>query len=177
MKNIFIAIFSGLILMSCNDTTKKEIKTKGKIESKSEVSENFNWLLGKWKRSNDEAGRTTYEIWHKISRKEYKGFGFAMSNNDTISKENMTLTKTNGKWKLAVVTKEEETPTYFEITKVDKNSFTCENSKIDFPNKINYWKEGRILKATVSSSDFKIDFVFDRIKGNVTSIPSIDPKN
>lgn len=173
MKNLLLAIFSVLILLSCDNNTEQKTKTENKIET----TESFDWLIGKWKRNNDDEGRITFEIWRKINRKEYKGFGYAINKNDTISKEDMTLAKADGKWKLAVVTKEEKTPTYFEITKVEKYSFTCENKEIDFPNKINYWKEGRILKATVSSSDFKIDFVFDRIKGEITNITPIETKN
>ena len=160
MKNLLLAIFSILILWSCDSNTKPEVKN----ENKTETTENLEWLIGKWKRSNNESGKTTFETWHKINKKEYKGNGYTLSNNDTISMENMTISKANNKWKLAVITKDEETPTYFNIIKIDNNSFTCENKDIDFPNKIHYWKDGETLKATVSNSDINIDFIFEKSK-------------
>ena len=172
MKNILLSVISVLFFMSCENNPKKETKQ----ESNTEIVKSFDWLIGKWKRSNDEEGKETFEIWHKINRNEYKGWGYSMINGDTLSKENITLAKINNNWKLAVITKEENTPTYFNLIKSDKSSFTCENNEIDFPNKIEYWKEGRVLMAKVSSSDLEIEFFFNRIKGKVTNIPSI-PKN
>ena len=158
MKNLLLAIFSVLILWSCDDITNTEIKK----EIKTETTVKFDWLIGDWKRNNDEEGRTTYETWYKNNNDSYQGYGFAMSNGDTISKENMKIEKLNNKWRLEVFTKEDTASTYFNIIKIKTNSFTCENNEIDFPNKIHYWKDGENIKATVSSSDFKIEFEFDR---------------
>ena len=162
MKNILLVIFSILTLWSCDDNTNTEIKKESKAET-IKTAESFDWLIGDWKRNNDEEGRTTYETWYKNGNNSYLGYGFAMSNGDTISKENMKIEKLNNKWRLEVFTKEDTVSTYFNITKLENNSFTCENNEIDFPNKIQYWKDGEKIKATVSSSDFKIDFEFDRL--------------
>ena len=49
--------------------------------------ENFDWLLGKWKRLNDEVGKETFENWNKISLSKYLGIGFTMQRGDTIKRE------------------------------------------------------------------------------------------
>ena len=128
MKKTLFLLLSVLILSSCDNNSSKETKVENKIEA----SENFDWLIGKWKRNNSELPRTTYEVWHKISRDEYKGWGYTMEYHDTISMENLSLTKINNKWRVSVVTQEGGTPTYFHMTKIDSNSFVCENHEIDF---------------------------------------------
>lgn len=32
-----------------------------------ESTENFDWLLGKWQRTNEKQGKTTFENWEKIT--------------------------------------------------------------------------------------------------------------
>lgn len=46
--------------------------------------ENFDWILGEWKRTNEKIGHNTYEKWTKISATEYRSFGFTLSGLDTI---------------------------------------------------------------------------------------------
>ncbi len=43
------------------------------------------------------------------------------------------------------------------------NEFIVENNEIDFPNKIKYWKDGNKLKASVSNSEIKIPFEFEKL--------------
>ena len=40
-----------------------------------ESTENFDWLLGKWQRTNEEQGKTTFENWEKTNNSEYNGIG------------------------------------------------------------------------------------------------------
>lgn len=169
MKRILFILLSVLFLSSCDDNSTKETK----VNVKTQTNENFDWLVGKWKRNNNEPNRTTYEVWHKINRNEYNGWGYTMQYHDTISMETLTLTKTNNEWKVGVITMQENAPTYFNLTKIEKNSFTCENNEIDFPNKIHYWREDRVLLAKISNSKHEIDFSFNRVKGKVTSINSL----
>lgn len=56
-----------------------------------------------------------------------------------------------------------ETPTLFKFTNQTNTSFICENPKNEFPKKINYFIDNKQLKAIVSSDDFRIDFVFDKV--------------
>lgn len=168
MKKTLFLLLSVLILSSCDSNSSPEVKMKKVVET----TENFDWLVGKWKRNNNEPNRTTYEVWHKISRDEYKGWGYTMQYHDTISMESLSLTKTNNEWKVAVITMQDSVPTYFKLTEFDKNSFVCENNEIDFPNKIHYWRENRVLLAKISNSKHEIDFSFNRVKGKVTNINS-----
>ena len=52
----------------------------------------------------------------------------------------------------------------FEGTSHDKNEFICENTEIDFPNKIKYWKNGSNINASVSGVDMEIPFEFERLE-------------
>jgi len=57
-----------------------------------------------------------------------------------------------------------KTPPFFKFTSQTDTSFVCENPKNEFPKKITYYKENKLLKAQVSSEDFKINFVFQKLK-------------
>lgn len=160
MKKIAILI-SIIVLISCND--KKETK---EVLNKSEeaIITNFDWLLGEWKRTNEEEGKRTYENWSKAGE-NYTGLGFTMQNKDTISSEKMQLLFTANSWKLIVVSLgkgSDTSPTTFKMIASDKQSFTFENKKIDFPNTIHYQKDGAKLKAFISNEQMKIPFDFER---------------
>jgi hypothetical protein len=57
-----------------------------------------------------------------------------------------------------------ETPTLFKFTEQNDFSFVCENQQNEFPKKIKYYLENDQLKAIVSSPDFRIEFVFEKVK-------------
>jgi len=51
----------GILILSCNKTTKEN---RENIEKKQELTgqtENFDWLLGNWIRINEEKGKETFE--------------------------------------------------------------------------------------------------------------------
>ena len=60
-------------------------------KSTTQPTENFDWLLGNWKRTNEEKGKETFENWKKTNDNEYKGIGFTLQNSDTLSQEQMKL--------------------------------------------------------------------------------------
>ena len=126
-------------------------------------SENFDWLLGKWKRLNEEEGKETFENWGKVSVNEYSGIGFTMQNGDTIKQENIQLIKVDKKWNLVVKVPDEAESITFKMTQFNEKEFVCENHEIDFPNKIKYWKNGYRINASVSNSEMEIPFEFERI--------------
>jgi len=86
MKQIFVYLFV-IVLLSCNQSGKEGVKSETKSTEVATTTENFNWLLGNWKRLDEEAGKETFEIWEKLSSKEYVGIGFTMQNGDTIKQE------------------------------------------------------------------------------------------
>ena len=162
MKKILILLI-GVLIISYNQSKKENQETYVKSTALIEKSENFDWLLGKWKRLNEGEGKKTFENWKKIKKKEYSGIGFTMQNGDTIKQETIRLTKTSGKWNLIVKVPEEPESITFNGVSHSGTEFTCENNEIDFPNKIKYWKNGNKINATVSGGEMKISFEFEKM--------------
>lgn len=148
-----------VFFLSCNQNNKtKELQ-------KSETIENFDWLTGKWKRLNEEAGKETFENWNKINPNEYSGIGFTIKNGDTISQEKIKLIKSSGKWTLLVKAPDEKQPIKFKMLEQKiPTEITFINDSIDFPKRVQYWSEGEKLKAKVSNNKIQIPFEFEKIK-------------
>ena len=123
----------------------------------------FSLLVGDWKRSNDSNGKQTYESWHIDSRNMAKGFGYTMSSQDTIWKENISIEKYNGVLSF-VVTDGSNHVTPFAVTHQTLTGFTCSNPDNEFPKEIKYIiVDNDKLKATISGGGNHIDFLFDRM--------------
>ena len=162
MKKILFLAISGIFLFSCNqknEAKSTEVEKEAKVETK-----NFDWLLGEWKRNNEEKGKETFENWKKANDNEYKGIGFTLQNRDTLSQEQMKLIQTNGKWNLLVKTPDEKDFIKFEMTEIADDKFECKNDTLDFPKLIKYWKNGDKMNAIVSGDSLKLSFEFERIK-------------
>ncbi|WP_299626259.1 hypothetical protein [uncultured Tenacibaculum sp.] len=141
MKQLFF-IFSLLLITSC----KQEIKKP-------------DFLIGKWKRVNDEGPKETFEIWNQ----NFNGLGYSLQEKDTVFKEILSIIEVKGN-KYLQVTGVNQRPTLFQFTDQTNTSFTCKNPNNEFPKVISYWLEENQLKAKVANDDFAIDFVFERIK-------------
>jgi len=162
--NKLIILILGISLISCNQNKKENSKTDGKQIESIEMIDNFDWLLGEWKRNNEEVGKETFEIWEKKSNTEYLGLGFTKQNGDTLKQEKIRLIKTNNNWNLEVQSQDEYEPIIFKMTSFNDQEFICENKDLDFPNKIKYWKNKDKLNASVSGEGMEIPFEFERIK-------------
>lgn len=164
MKKLLI-LSVGMLVLSCNQNTKTNAESAvTESPTKTEVAENFDWLTGKWKRLNEEAGKETFENWEKTSPSEYLGIGFTMQKNDTVSWEKMQIVESDGKWRLFVKMKEEKESTEFQISELKNNEFVFTNDSIDFPKRIHYRIEGEKMKATISNAEMEIPFEFEKIK-------------
>ena len=163
MKRILILPFAVLAL-ACNQKGQSQSDSKNITEPETEVHPDFDWLTGNWKRLNDEAGRQTFENWHKVNATTYSGISYTMFKGDTISQEQMSLIESDGKWSLLVKTPDEREPVTFEMTEHSKKRFVCKNDLIDFPKRIEYSMEGEKLKAKVSGEKTEIPFEFKKIK-------------
>lgn len=141
---LFLIISSFLLITSC-----KTQNTSTKLPS---------FLIGKWIRVNENDSIKTYETW----KKDFTGVGLSLKNKDTTFFEQMKITTIKDNLFLEV-SGVNETSTLFKFTKQTDSSFTCENSENEFPKKIKYYIENKQLKAIVSNTGFKIDFVFDKI--------------
>lgn len=154
---IIIILLAVSVFTMCN-TKQNDQKTNNQ-----EVG-TFDWLLGEWKRTNDEKGNETFEIWKKINASEYNGVGFTIQNNDTIFQEKMKMLKTVGKWIFLVKTNKDEEFTKFDIDKIEEDEFECKNDTLDFPKLIKYWKNGNKINALVSGDNMELSFEFERLK-------------
>ncbi|NOQ27051.1 MAG: hypothetical protein GQ564_16945 [Bacteroidales bacterium] len=164
MKNkmiIILIIALVVFIVSCKNSP----TDKSNSES-SALTENFDWLLGRWHRINEKDGMETYEIWNKINNTKYVAIGFTLQNSDTIWKENIKLIKSDEDWNFEVIGKGESNPTIFKLTEIDKESFTCENEMNEFPKKIKYFKNENNITAVISGGEMKIPFEFERLNTN-----------
>lgn len=134
------------------------------LSSQHEPSENFDWLLGKWQRTNEAHDKKTFEYWVKIKDTEYAGLAFTLQNNDTVNQEKMVLSKSDGSWQLKVKTPDEQDFIAFEMTMMKDGLFECNNDSLAFPKKITYWRDGEKLKANVAGDSLQIPFEFSEIE-------------
>jgi Domain of unknown function (DUF6265) len=127
-----------------------------------EKMKQMEWLIGNWTRTNAASGKSGYEIWNRRSSTEWHGRGISMKGPDTTFVEVIKIViEKDTLWYVADVPGNEK-KVYFEITRVTRNSFVCENPTHDFPKKIAYQFDGREIRARVSDGDKGIDYVFVR---------------
>lgn len=131
----------------------------GKLPSEGD----FTYLLGSWKRSNEAAGKETYEHWEKINDERYIGLGYTMEATDTVWKEDVVLHGSEGHWHYEVLGQGDSIPTPFKVTKIQANGFECYNPVNEFPKTIKYWRDGAILQASISDGSTQIPFEFEMI--------------
>lgn len=162
MKKAFILLI-GILFISCNQYKN--------VTKSSKTAENFDWLLGKWKRSNEVVGKETFENWDKKSDTEYTGYSYTTQNGVVIYEEKFWFIKSNNSWDFKIELKGETKPSSFKMTSHNKQEFICENNalnytnrKADSPNKIQYWTNEDKLYATISGKKIKLQFEYIRLK-------------
>ncbi len=143
MKNIILLLLVT-VLFSCNSEQK---------------SQHPNWLVGKWKRTNEKPSKNTFDFWNK----DFTGIGFTLKKADTIFKETMSIVTVKDTLHLKIEGVN-ETPTLFKFTHQTDSSFVCENQENEFPKKIHYFLDKQQLKCKISNEEFSIDFVFDKFQ-------------
>lgn len=160
----YITIGFLLACISCVQTGSTISTSDSQTSKQSNISENFNWILGNWKRVNESPGKETFERWEKNSETAYSGIGYTLQNGDTINSEKMQLIKVKDRWDLHVNLPEEINPTIFTGINKSSNQYICENPSNDFPTQIKYWREGNKLHALISGDGMEIPFVFEKLK-------------
>ena len=83
----------GILILACNQNKKEDLRTESKSDTLIKNPENFDWLLGKWKRLNEDEGKDTFEHWEKTNKTEYSGIGFTMQMETLLSKKIFDLQK------------------------------------------------------------------------------------
>lgn len=137
-----LALFPIILLASCQQ------------------ADNFEFLVGEWERTNEEAGKQTFETWTKQNDSMYIGHSYTLSGRDTVWQENTILSPIAGVWHYQVRLPGNTTSTDFKVTKSESLSFTCENPQNEFPKSISYRKMGTDLHAEISGDGNFISFLF-----------------
>ncbi|MGV3761955.1 hypothetical protein [Parapedobacter sp.] len=123
-------------------------------------ADNFDFMVGEWKRSNDEAGRQTFETWEKRNDSTYIGHGYTLSGTDTVWQENIILSPIAGVWHYQVSMPGDTASTDFRVSESDARSFTCKNPHNEFPKTISYRRAGTDLHADISGGGNAVTFLF-----------------
>ncbi len=160
MKKIVVLVVLALALGSCKEDKKNIVVDLDQLQEEVVQTASIDWLLGNWKRTNDQEGRSTFESWNKTSASQYDGIGYTLAQGDTISKEYMRLILADEQWNLVVKTADDADTVTFAMTELQENSFVCVNETHDFPTHIAYKLEEGKLKAKVSNKEMEIDFEF-----------------
>ncbi len=130
-------------------------------QSEIPMSDNYDWLLGEWIRTNEKEDRVTFENWSKQSDSLYLGLGYTLKDQDTVFKEEIHLLNLGNQWQY-VVHGVNRRPTSFRVTKKLNNSFVSKNENNPFPKLIKYSLENNILTAEISADGNKIRFLFEQ---------------
>lgn len=124
----------------------------------------YDFLLGRWERSNEEAGKQTFETWIKQNDTTYIGHGYTLRGTDTVWQENMVFSPIAGVWYYQVMMPGETQSTNFKVTTSQEQAFICENPQNDFPKSIQYQKIGKALHAEISGGGPVVQFLFKPIE-------------
>lgn len=129
-------------------------------ETNQQKFKKLEWLTGKWTRTNPEAGQSGYETWSKVTDLKLSGKGVTLKGKKVVFVENLEfIVKGNDIFYTVMVTGEKQ-PTYFRLTALSADGFTCENPQHDFPKKISYKRDGKHVKAVISGNGQSVDYNF-----------------
>jgi len=150
--NLYLLLLIVIIFTACNSD---------------ENPETLDWLVGDWKRTNEQADKETFESWEKVNENLYTAIGYTLNKNqDTIWKEKIRLIKTQNEWDFEVTGSKDIEPTVFKLTSIDTAMFICENKENEFPKKIEYKRGGNEIKAVISGDGKQIPFDFEKFETN-----------
>lgn len=148
--------FMIVLLTFCSCANKKSDAVVSKVGD-------FPWILGHWVRTNEQAGKRTFEQWEEVNDSLFRGMGYTLQGTDTVFKELLRLERQNNNWEYIVRMPSEKQETRFAFTQRTDTSFICRNDKNEFPKQIRYFKAGNDLKADISDNSTTIDFTFKKI--------------
>ena len=120
------------------------------------------WIEGTWTRTNSKADQSGIESWQKVSSHEFQGKGITMKGTDTVFVEKLQLIIKEDNIYYVSDVPENSKPVSFKLTEITESGFVFENLSHDFPKKISYQQNGKLLKATISGDGKSIDYFFVR---------------
>lgn len=155
----YYIVFIVILFISCKSDSKEE-------PEKVTNQPNFNFLVGKWQRIDDQEGRETFENWFPTHIGNFNGHGYALEQKDTVFQERLVI-KPEGRslksrsdtWVLEV-TGANHVPTSFKIEEYGEDSFIAVNLQNDFPTHINYSISKDTLKAVISNRASTVNYTF-----------------
>jgi len=137
-----IGILASVFLLSCNSKSEKSF----------EKLEKMNWIIGHWEHLRSEGLLT--ETWTKSNDSTFLGTSyFIINNKDTVHSETIILTQLKDEliYRPTVKGQNNDEPVDFKLNSETENTFSFENLKHDYPQKIVYKKVNKTnLVATIS---------------------------
>ena len=151
-----------LFSVACNqgEESKKTNRSEVIDEFKNFQTDNYDWLIGHWKRINEASTKSTYELWTKLNDGHYQGYGYTLKGKDTLWQENMQFKKVADQWAMEVESPGNDTAVIFRQFSASDTSFVVQNLQHDFPTSIQYWRDDDLLEATVANSSKQILYTF-----------------
>ena len=139
---ILITAGTILLLVACQNKSEKKYEQLNKL----------NWIIGQWENKTPEGYLT--ETWTKENDSTFSGQAyFIIKEKDTVHSETITLIQVNEDliYRPTVKGQNNDEPVDFTLSTDTENSFTFENPKHDYPQKITYKKiNNKSLVATIS---------------------------
>lgn len=120
-------------------------------ENKFEKIGKMDWLIGEWENKMPEG--LLMEVWTKDNDSTFSGNSYFIKEEDTTHFESIVLIEVKDEiiYRPTVKGQNNDEPVDFKLTSDVENSFTFENPKHDYPQKVTYKKVNeKSLVATIS---------------------------
>ena len=111
----------------------------------------FDWLVGRWCTATEKGVRAC-ESWSGGSGGEMRGEGRTTRLGKPAQTERMRISTAGGKAAYTAVPGNAAPVTFAEVAR-EPRGVTFENRGHDYPQRIRYWREGRLLVAEISLAD------------------------
>ncbi|UTW62494.1 hypothetical protein KFE98_21265 [bacterium SCSIO 12741] len=143
MKTLYLIATLAVFLSACS----------------SPPSQDLSWLEGEWIRVGLDSGQSGKEIW-RASDQGLVGTGQFFEGDQLVFEEGLRIEQHNQTWNYIAAVSHNDTSVFFPFTQLKKGHFVAENSKHDFPKKIEYHLSGDTLTAIVSGDNKQLKFAF-----------------
>ena len=125
----------------------------------------FEWLIGKWERTDTRVEHQSFEAWIRVSDSLYTGTGWTMNGKDSIFVEGLRLFTSEKSYFYEATVTNNSGPVRFEMIRWDDSGFESVNPEHDFPKKIRYhFDQIGNLKVTISDQKKEIHFQFRKLE-------------
>ena len=157
MIRIILLCFILISVVGCKD------KPVAVLPDNVKESISFDWLIGDWRRTNDDEGQATFEHWHKKAQ-SYGGTSYTMVGADTVWQEDVILFENMEDWYLSIKGTHDSIGTNFLLTEIKEGYFKCQNPENEFPKVIEYSEGTNQLNAKISGGGEEMTFSYAKIK-------------